>query len=400
MKKFEPLFIGLLLIFLLNPFIACFLSFYLLSKNDKRVNILCIFICLFIGVLGFTQNSPNGDISRSYHNMEAVIELNSNQVLIYLAATKYLIYATLNLIISKLTGNVQYTSLLWCSLIYFFCFQAIINISKYLGHERYKLFNIFMATLFCFVVFVEAMETIKQALATSMFFYGYSCFLLKRYKRCVIVYLCSLGIHFSPLFFLPFFFLSYINLPMTLSVFFISFAFRAFNLMAFMAPIVGSFGLAAISETAEGYSEQSYDNFSSNAPYFVGTFILVLGLVVMHLLLMRKEHPVITKSSLIYVAMLNLNYSNNHNFTRILLYSFPIYILIYMSFLYSHRFIRYKRLALIGILSTTFFFHYYFSAGRFGTNPNEYQTSFMNNSILDITTSSLYGYLTYKVPVK
>ena len=70
-----------------------------------------------------------------------------------------------------------------------------------------------------------------------------------------------------------------------------------------------------------------------------------------------------------------------------------------MNILYRLKNSITKKVLILFILSITFFLQFWFSFGRLGTDPLKYQTSFMNNSIVEIVISPLYSYLNYKVPV-
>ena len=175
---------------LINPFIACLSSILFLKMGNQHIRVCAFFIAIFIGLLAFTQYSPNGDISRTYHMINSVTDFSLGSFLIYLATDKYLIYTILNVVITNVTGNVQYTSLLWGFLVYYVCFCAIINFMKYFGCDKRKIYFIFLATVFCFIVFAEAMETMKQAVATSMAFLSFSYYLLGRRVKSIIFLFC------------------------------------------------------------------------------------------------------------------------------------------------------------------------------------------------------------------
>ena len=128
---------------LINPFIACLSSILFLKMGNQHIRVCAFFIAIFIGLLAFTQYSPNGDISRTYHMINSVTDFSLGSFLIYLATDKYLIYTILNVVITNVTGNVQYTSLLWGFLVYYVCFCAIINFMKYFGCDKRKIYFIF-----------------------------------------------------------------------------------------------------------------------------------------------------------------------------------------------------------------------------------------------------------------
>ena len=385
---------------LINPFIACLSSILFLKMGNQHIRVCAFFIAIFIGLLAFTQYSPNGDISRTYHMINSVTDFSLGSFLIYLATDKYLIYTILNVVITNVTGNVQYTSLLWGFLVYYVCFCAIINFMKYFGCDKRKIYFIFLATVFCFIVFAEAMETMKQAVATSMAFLSFSYYLLGRRVKSIIIFILSLGVHFSPLFLLPLFLAKTLK-PVYIYVLLLgSFLMRSINLMEISAQIINWLGIfPTLALVADTYSEQNYNNFFSDAPYFQLTFWIVCFIVLLNHIFVKKSNDTIDKAGILFIVMLNLNYSNNHNFTRLLLFSFPVYLMIFMNILCHLKNIITRRILTQFIVFITFFLQFGFSLERFGTDASKYQTSFMDNSLLKITLSPLYFYLDYKVPV-
>ena len=75
---------------LINPFIACLSSILFLKMGNQHIRVCAFFIAIFIGLLAFTQYSPNGDISRTYHMINSVTDFSLGSFLIYLATDKYL----------------------------------------------------------------------------------------------------------------------------------------------------------------------------------------------------------------------------------------------------------------------------------------------------------------------
>lgn len=392
-------FIPILISFFANPFLTILYIFGRLRNANYNRWYPCL-VSLFFGLLAYTQYAPNADINRSYHSMIAIGDFNSQELLMFLALDKYKLYTILNYVIYQITGNVQITSLIWGSSIYLFIFFALENLSKYYGASNHRyMFPSYLATIFCFVIFVEAMETIKQAVGFSLFLYSFSLFLLNERKKAIVIFLVSLGVHMSQLFLLPLVLCKTIKTKYLLLLTVLSFAFRTFNLMLLVNSLAGILGLDVLSLLAEGYVDQSFDNFSSSAPYFQLTYGVLLSFVIIHGVLLNKKDPMVTNLTLIFIIILNLNYSNNHNYTRLLLHSFPIWIMIYMSFMHNIRSIITKRHVVCAMLFLTFMLQAWFSIGRFGTDESEYQCSFMGNSIVNIVTSSIFGYLTYDVPV-
>jgi hypothetical protein len=388
------------LIFIINPFFACISSIAMLKNSNLNVKLLYFFIAIFIGLLAFTQYSPNGDISRTYHIINSISDFSIANFFIYLVTDRYIIYTAVNFLITKIVGNVQYTSLFWGFLMYYICFLTILNLEKYFENKNEKKRFVLLSVVFCFVIFVETMEVMKQAVATSIMFYSFSYYLLDKRLKCIVAFILSLGVHFSPLFMLPLFLIKKMNSAFIYIMLLLSFLLRNINLMEISTQVLNWVGLfPSVASVADSYTEQNFNNFFSNAPYFQFTFGFLCSIVLLNRILVSRSSDIIDKTCLIFIIVLNLNYSNNHNFTRLLLFSFPIYIMIYMNILYRLKNSITKKVLILFILSITFFLQFWFSFGRLGTDPLKYQTSFMNNSIVEIVISPLYSYLNYKVPV-
>ena len=391
----------LFVVFLINPLISCLMSFYLVGKGNKSRYPL-LFISLFFGLLAFTQYTEIGDMSRTYSSIKQSINLmDSNFSLFLLSVIKSPVFYIISILVSKLTGNIQYISLIWGTLVYFFIYLSIENLFKYFKLNDTNRLKVYLVTIICFVIFVENMELLKQAVATSMVFLSLSFFLLRDYKKSIIIYLLSFGIHLASMFYLPLFFAFYLGFS-TVSIFFLlSFFLRFFNLMSYVVVFFQQIGLSAYAEVAQGYSESFDTGFRSGAVYFVLAFVVLQSIVLLHCFLNNKKN-IISKISLLFIVVLNLNYQNDHNFTRLILFSYPIYILIYMDFLSNNIRLKNIRAQLLSlIIISTLFLNVYISKDRYSTksSPAAYTTSFMNNSLWDISTSSIYGYLSYKVPI-
>ena len=391
--------VPLLLMFLINPF---FTVVYIINRiaNGGYSKWYPILISLFFGLLATTQYAPNADLNRSYHNMLALGDFSIRELALYLLIDKYILYTIINYLIYIISGNVQLTSLLWGSCIYYFIFLSFENLKEYYKETSNK-YNLlyFLSSIFCFVMFVEVMETMKQAVGFSMFLYSFTSFLNHKYKRCLLVLALSIGVHMSQLMLLPFFLCRILKFPVTLILTVLSFSFRAFNLMSLVNSVASLIGLEVLTYFSMGYIDQSYDNFTSNAPYFILTYAIVVLFALFYIIIFHKKDSAVANVALLYIIVLNFNYSNNHNYTRILLHSFPYWILLLFSIMNTMKSIKYRSLFVSSMLFLTFFLQFWFSYGRFGTNENEYQTSFMGNSVISIMTSTVYGYINYKVPV-
>lgn len=391
--------IWLIIAFIINPFLSVVYIFNRIAKGGYN-KCYPILVSMFFGLLAITQYAPNADINRSYHMMLALGNYNIQELSLFLVADKYKIYTIVNYIIYQLTGNVQLSSLLWGGCIYYLIFLSFENLKRYYNDNSSKN-NIlyYSSAIFCFVFFVEVMETMKQAVGFSMFLYSLTLFLNDKYKKCLLILCLSAGIHMSQFLLLPLFLCTKLKPNFVIILMILSFSFRTFNLMSLVNSAASLVGLDILAELSSSYIDQNYNNFISDAPYFVLTYVVVALFALFYIITMKNNDFVVTNIVMLYIVVLNLNYSNNHNYTRILLHSYPYWIMILFSIKNLMKSKRMKSYIIGSMVIWTFFLQFWFSYGRIGINVDKYQTSFMGNSIVSILTSSSYSYLNYKVPI-
>lgn len=382
-----------LLLFIFNPFMslcACLKKLsYKRELARKEYNVLYIFISLFWALLAFTQKTETGDISRVY---EYAIH-DSNNIGNIVMGFRSSIFSLINAYIYMVTGNVQYISLLWIFLLYYLTLSSVLNIIEYknktlCGSQLYYLITV----MFCFMIFTQVTETMKQAVVAGLFFYSFTSLINGRKLNSIVSYLFSFGIHPSAFFYVPLFAASlFKNKNFLLVLVITSFLFRVFNLMEFVVTISQNIPFfSSINETAEGYTERHMENFfRSDSLYFIITFTIYFA-IVLYVFFRDKENSILLRVCMLMIIILNLNYSVSHNFTRMLLMLFPFYTIVYME-LYKLRGIdsiaRRVFVILVGLCAL------YIQYGRLDSNTF-YTTSYMDNSILKILFSPLYIYLT------
>lgn len=379
------------ILFIINPFVSFCDSLYSLASNHnytrKDYKFLFFIIALFLGVLAFTQKTDSGDICRIY---KGVIYSNGNLENVTSRFGSSLFNLT-NILIYKLTGNVQYLSLFWVTLLYYLIFVSILNIFEYSGIKySSRLLNYVVASILCFVIYTQVTEIMKQGIATSLFFYAFTNLINERKKIAIVSIVLSLGIHATAFFFLPLYFAVAIKNQRWLFILaMLSFLFRQFNLMGFIVSSFAGVGaLSSLVDMASGYNEKNIENFfRSDGLYFTATFFMYFLYV---LFVYIKSHSVFVRVCLLMIIVLNLNYGVSHNFTRLMTMLFPFYIMLYLE-------LR-KIKTPIGVLATKFFLFATFvftvtlENGRLASSSS-YPTSFMDNSILKIIVSPLYIYL-------
>ena len=125
----------------------------------------------------------------------------------------YFVFNPISIFIVSFFGSVQFFSLFWIFIVYFFYFLGIENYCAYRKIElsRNHLLLFVFLSIFGFILFTQVSEIIKQAVATSVFFYGFSLLLLKKKLSALIVIIVSIGIHSSVLLFIPILFYKCLN---------------------------------------------------------------------------------------------------------------------------------------------------------------------------------------------
>lgn len=381
-----------ILIFVINPFLSFCTSLYRLkgTRTHSEYKWIYFLIALFLGVLAFTQKTNSGDIIRTY---EYTIQDSSNWMLIALDFRSSL-FKIINVFIYSITGNVQYLSLFWVTAIYYLLFLSILNIFDYKKFTLNRLQAYFIyVVIFCFVIFTQVTEIMKQAVAASLFIYSFSNFINGRKLKGILPYILSLGIHGSSFFYLPLFMVFFIR---NKKIFFycalFSFLFRQFNLMEFVSSVLGGINIfSSITLLADSYNEKHLENFFSSDSLFFQIVFWIYFFVVIYIYMKNRNKGLFINVCLLMVVILNLNYSISHNFTRMLTMLYPFYIMIYSEFYdncnNTSLWVRKMFVVFTGLLS------FYMILGRlFGLSG--YNTSFMDNSLLKIIISPLYSYLT------
>lgn len=393
-----------LIFVLLHPFLGfCMALITLFSRGDKlsnkSKNLLFAVLAFFLALVAFTQVSPEGDITRTYGGIMFRADSDWREFLkLSIAEDKYILFSVLNNIIYTLTGRVEFVSLVWIFVLYYFSCKAIENIISYykLGACKRTLFVAVFAFIFCFVIFTQVTEIMKQAVAAALFLYANSLWLIGKKKKTYIIAGLSLMIHATAWFYIPLFFVNKLKMKFLVILAIASFAFRQFNLMDFIANFLGRLNsLSTLRDIAEGYSSFDKEFFSSSATYFLVTFAVFFIFVLLAYWFNSDKNSPLMKILLAYIVILNFNYSSDHNFTRMLTMLFPFYTFILMVVKSSHKYYSYKSVFYFLFLACTAFINYYLVIGRlWGTG---YTTSYMNGSLTNLLTYTLFDYFSMTI---
>lgn len=202
-----------LLLFILWPLGSFIVSTYsLLNRKLSETNtIVCLFmLSLFWGLLAFTQKSlaaEDTDCIRYYEFFElfegieplyAISSLNILELLNF-------VFMPASVLVISITGNVQSISFLWTFIVYFLMYMSIRRLMIFYGCYTQRQFAIVvLITTFCFMVFVQITELLKNSAAFTVFFYGFTLYMTNGNKVAVIgLIIASIGIHPSVIMLLP-----------------------------------------------------------------------------------------------------------------------------------------------------------------------------------------------------
>lgn len=393
----------LLPLFILQPFIATLSAIFILganSHNEREYKLLFFVISLFLSLLAFTQKTDVGDISRVYYNIETASYLGIKEYIAYSFITdKYILFSILNQIIYQLTGNVQYISLFWVFILYYCTFLSILNFYKYrnLKPKNDQILVITIACLFCFIMFTQVTEIMKQAVCTSLALLAYSNYLLGNKKRMILIVILACGVHFSIFLLSPIFLSKSLKQRIIIAMVLFSFVCRQFNLMELTITIISKIGgFAKILGVAEYYNADLDGFFDISAPFFKYSYLFYIILTLFTYLFFKRKDNYLINACLLMICVLNINYSVSHNITRMLTMMYPFYLMLIIDLMQNSKYNKHLKYCVIAFtLLITLVFNYRMAYDRLSINGT-YPTSFMNNSVLDIVISPSFSYLMFK----
>lgn len=387
----------LFIVFFLNPFIGFLITLCHLpscDKTSKERNVLYIYISLFMGMVAFTQYTTDGDVYRAYQRIiENHYEYKKDLLMIFQA--KHIAYDFVNEVVYRLTGEKRLTSLVWVFVTYYSVFLSFENLMTFYKKDLRN--NSFLCAvliiIFCFIIFTQVTELIKQGVSTALFLYALSCFLLKKRLKGLIILLFAVNVHFSILFFLPLLFVFLLSDKFLWPLVIVSFFLRDFDLLGSINDWIGNSFFSSIAIMAQLLSsidefQNDFDNFfKSGATLFV--FIFLIYTIVTILTKIVRGKSLLLNMCLLMIVILNLNYSSNHNYTRMLTMLFPFYMILFFEIQNIKN--GSLRKGLIFFLATgTFLVNLRMLLAR--VYFMEYPTSFLDNSLLNLITYPSFYY--------
>ena len=388
---------GLLIVFLVNPFCAFVLSLLLINtakRDDNAFKLVCIFfISLFWALLAFTQKSlyyDGTDCTRYYSYVEHFEEIKLYDVLSYFDLTALInyIFYPVSAIATSLTGNVQVMSFIWVFVVYLLSYLSVMKLLKHYGYYNTRNVSILIVAMtFCFMLFVQISELLKQSSSFAVMLYGFTIYITKgKTISPLLLSIIAVGLHPSSVALLPlylykcfktkyFIYGSIILLPLALTADIYGLIFRILPGGNYMELIIDKYGNAG-------------DDRSATLHYVAILLIMFYGTFMSWAKSNRKNSELINIAC-IYALITSVNYSNLTAFLRLTLFSHYIFGLLLVSYLRERTIYLDKSVKVILILM--FVLTLRFSYGR--TLNGSYRSSYMNNSLSEIVFSSAFDYL-------
>jgi len=386
----------------LSPFLAIIYAIILLNRiiiNTKSVNIIFALISLSFALLAFTQKSlfyEDTDIQRYYDGLAPILNQDYSVILfIFSQDILTYVFTPVNVAIVLLTRNVQYISVFWTFIIYYLFFLSISNYieirnDKWLKNRKF-LSLLIIFSIFGAILFTQVTETIKSAVAISLFFYTFSLYIKnEKILRIFILLFLAIGIHTQALMLLPLFLYNKIDFrPLLIVTIIIVFISPYINIIELFLSFIPSTAWSDL--LIERVSSYGTDTGSSSSIRYIG-----IGIVILITAILLFKFNCLNNSNkfgniiLIYIIIMFLNFSNSHAFIR-----FANFI----SFIATIEFIELYMDKRLRQLSYAFMFmflilNFQMTYGR--TLSGGYCSSYMDNSIFKLLFSNVFDYLSYK----
>lgn len=384
--------VPVMLLLVLSP--LKYITFY------RHKTFLFTIISLTFGLLAFTQTSiSDTDISRYYAMFGPFMnsDLHSLSLSDSFVDNLYYVFNPVTIAIVAVFKNVQYLSLFWVSIIYFFYF---LSCSAYCKFRKIRLnpthFTFFLLiSILGFILFTQVTETIKQAAAISVFFYGFTAYLNNNRLKAAIFTVLSIGIHSSPLLLLPLFFYRQIKRVWLITFFLICLIFSFVNIMEIVVSVVPEVGiLMLINEKVSQYLDPNASTASSLLRYdFLMVFLFSQYLVLKCFSSFRNVRAI--NIILIYICLVITNRFMVQNYCRFVNMSYVIYGFAFIEIICTRFSIKnfrnlYLTILIIGYLITNLHMTYYRTIG------GQYLSHYFDNNLLKIILSPVPMYLSFE----
>lgn len=394
------LYFCILLVFLLNPFLALILSVCLLFSrrtSDMQVTFCLVVISLFWGLLAFTQKSlakEDTDCIRYYISFGVYESMDPIKALSSLKFSKILnfVFTPVTVFLVSLTKNVQIMSFFWTFLVYLLTFLSMRHLLSYFWcYDQRNFAKMVIAQMLCFMAFVQISELLKQSAAFAVFFYGFTFFITGGgVCLSLLLVLCAIGIHPSVLMLLPLFLYKKVKIEWLFIVLVLVFAL---SLLTNIIDLVMSF----LPSTT--YFSLLLGKYGGHVGVQTATlhYVLIQLIMLFFALFMLVKNRCwevenMVKIVLLYLTISFINYYNLTAYLRFAIFSHWIMGLILIMYI-KFNYLTYSLWSMKKMfLTLMFLMTLRWTIARTLTNGG-YCSSYMDNSITNIIVSPSFEYL-------
>lgn len=354
---------------------------------------------MFWGLLAFTQKSlaigEDTDCIRYYSSMEyfegwdpvsAICSLSLIQTLNF-------VFYPVSTFVTALTNNVQSISFLWTFLVYLLTFLNMRRLMRYYecyGQRQFA--QLVLILTFCFLVFVQVSELLKNSAAFAVFFYALTL-QITHTNKCIVwlLFLASIGIHPSVIMLLPLFFYKLFNtrilLVFAVILFLLSLSVNIIDLLMRFLPAGVYFDLL-FDRFGHQYAERT------GSLHYIGILTMMLG-ATSYLWFRSKKHEIKLLETvnivILYFIICILNFYNLVAFLRFTVFSHWLFGLITIWYLKKSYISGYKRM-MKGMVVFMLFMTLRWTYSR-TIVVGGYCSSYMDNSITNILFSTSNDYI-------
>lgn len=377
------------------PFVfLCYSQRVNLSKQQRYF--VLFMISLSFGLLGFTTESAGTMPIDMERYRETYHYFLPDQSLGELSPINYG-FNIVNWILSNyISDNDQTVGLFWVTITYFFTLISVdVLIDKYVKETAdFKVVLLFFVILI--IPLTQATEMIKQTAAFSVFMYGLSrkmCGFKGGWKWVIVAILVHISALFIVLtyFYDKPFFKKFKFLLLLLSTVFL--VVNVTDILMIIAKIP-SLEFLDILSRIEHYSE--LDIFGGSKRYFILFGVYAVTCYIYIAYKWRQKDNLITLFVLSF-ACLCVTFSNQITFARMLFTWYPFHILLIILMLDKHT-VRLYSNRMLYFWGLSLFYVYSNALMVFATlNDSVYSQKYIGGGVINLLTSTVYDFLTYKV---
>lgn len=379
-----------------------FIFAFLLLVNQKMVSLSSlkyfdVLISLSFALLAFTQKShaiDDTDVIRYYESCR--VFLNASWDVIPLLLSEEILtytFTLVNAVIVIIFRDVQLISLFWVWIIYYFYFLSFEKIfaNEDIPLTRTNLFLYYLFSLFGAILFVKVTDTIKSAAAISVFFYLLISFIYgaKKWKLLLGVWI-TVGIHSMVLMLLPLFLYKRVTLR------FLIFTLFGVILLSPVINLMNILSLFPINDVFMLLLQEKVAVYATDQEGVTKRYIVISIITLLYALFLNKQKQFSKEDKyvniiFIYLLIMWLCFNNATAFVRMVNFAHFIYT---FELIFLLKYMRKKSPQFVLFIFFFLITNFQMTLGR--TITGAYRSSYMDNSIVKILTSSVFDYLSYK----